>query len=211
MPSKAGRRLRRPPKRLYSTPTQDLLSNSVDNSTHPQGCPRLAGGRPQHHPRIAASHLRFVGWRLVRVRLLRLVAINKVCYVRRHKNGATLRALIKGEPLNGAHVALTISAINSWHILHSSWRGRNAGSNSQSALKTYRHLLKFRNLSPRSQLSGRFFVASDFPHAVASASEQFAEFMTIVENATTRAELCYAVEVAVEQWGIKCEASEIGV
>jgi hypothetical protein len=41
--------------------------------------------------------------------------------------------------------------------------------------------------------------------------ERYAELMTIVDNATTRAELCYAVEQAVEQWGIKCEASEIGV
>jgi hypothetical protein len=41
--------------------------------------------------------------------------------------------------------------------------------------------------------------------------EQYAELMTIVDNATTRAELCYAVEVAVERWGIKCECSEVGV
>lgn len=32
--------------------------------------------------------------------------------------------------------------------------------------------------------------------------EQYAELMTIVDNATTRAELCYAVEQAVEQWGV---------
>lgn len=32
--------------------------------------------------------------------------------------------------------------------------------------------------------------------------EQYAELLTIVENATTRAELCYGVEVAVEHWGI---------
>ena len=41
--------------------------------------------------------------------------------------------------------------------------------------------------------------------------EQYAELMAIVDNATTRAELCYAVEVAVEHWGIKCEASDVGV
>jgi len=38
--------------------------------------------------------------------------------VRRHKNGVTLRALIKGEPLNGTHVALTISAVKAgWEVL----------------------------------------------------------------------------------------------
>jgi len=41
--------------------------------------------------------------------------------------------------------------------------------------------------------------------------EQYAELMTIVENATTRAELCFAVEQAVEQWGITCKAENINV
>ena len=41
--------------------------------------------------------------------------------------------------------------------------------------------------------------------------EQYAELMTITENATTRAELCHAVEAAVEHWGIECQAEDVGV
>ncbi len=41
--------------------------------------------------------------------------------------------------------------------------------------------------------------------------EQYAELMTIADHATTRAELCHAVEVAVEEWGVECVASDVGV
>ena len=41
--------------------------------------------------------------------------------------------------------------------------------------------------------------------------EQYPELMTIVENATTRAELCFAVEAAVEGWGVDCKAENVGV
>jgi hypothetical protein len=41
--------------------------------------------------------------------------------------------------------------------------------------------------------------------------EQYAELMTLAEHATTRAELCFAVEEAVEHWGIECHAENVGV
>ena len=41
--------------------------------------------------------------------------------------------------------------------------------------------------------------------------KQYAQLISIVEHATTRAELCHAVEVAVEEWGVQCEASDVGL
>ena len=41
--------------------------------------------------------------------------------------------------------------------------------------------------------------------------EQYAQLMSMVENATTRAELCQAVEVAVKEWGIECQTEHVGV
>jgi hypothetical protein len=41
--------------------------------------------------------------------------------------------------------------------------------------------------------------------------EQYAELLAVVESVTTRAELCFAVEEAVEQWGIECQAENVGV
>jgi hypothetical protein len=41
--------------------------------------------------------------------------------------------------------------------------------------------------------------------------EQYAELATIVENSTTKAELCFAVERAVEHWGIQCKAENVSI